>query len=340
MNPFEHTSVETPREAVALLAAASDGSARLIAGGTDLLTLMKAGIETPRQLIDLKPARGDLRYLRFDPDGTLRLGALATLAEVERHPEIAARLPILTQAVRDAATPQLRAAATVAGNLLQRNRCWYYRGDFHCWLKGGDECFARDGQNQYQAIFEASPCAAVHPSDLAPALLALDAGVLMQGPAGARVIPLERLFAAPTEAERVDHRLGADEVITELHVPPQPEGARGAYLKAMERAAWSFALASAAAQLSLREGVVEHARLVLGGVANIPWRVRAAEEALTGQTLTPELAATAAERALSGAAPLVHNGYKVPLARELLRRAILHAGGMWHTGATADATPA
>lgn len=328
MNPFEHTAVETPREAVALLAAAPAGSARLIAGGTDLLTLMKAGIETPRRLIDLKPARGDLRYLRFDPDGTLRLGALTTLAEVERHPEIAARLPILNQAVRDAATPQLRAAATVAGNLLQRNRCWYYRGDFRCWLKGGDQCFARDGQNQYQAIFEASPCVAVHPSDLAPALLALDAGVLMQGPSGARVIPLEQLFAAPTEAERVDHRIGPDEVITELHVPPQPEGARGVYLKAMERAAWSFALASAAAQLSLRDGVVERARLVLGGVANVPWRVRAAEDALTGQALTPELAATAAERAMAGAAPLAHNGYKIPLAREMLRRAIVQAAAL------------
>lgn len=325
MNPFEHTAVETPREAVALLAAAPAGSARLIAGGTDLLTLMKAGIETPRQLIDLKPARGDLRYLRFDPDGTLRLGALTTLAEVERHPEIAARLPILVQAVRDAATPQLRAAATIAGNLLQRNRCWYFRGDFRCWLKGGDQCFARGGQNQYHAIFEASPCVAVHPSDLAPALLALDAGVLMQGPTGARVIPLEQLFAAPTEAERVTHRLGPDEVIIELHVPPQQEGAQGAYLKAMERAAWSFALASAAAQLSLHDGVVEQARLVLGGVANVPWRVRTAEEALTGQKLTPELAATAAERAMSGAAPLAHNGYKIPLARELLRRAILQA---------------
>ncbi|HEX6798169.1 MAG TPA: FAD binding domain-containing protein [Ktedonobacterales bacterium] len=340
MNAFEHTAAETPREAVALLAASADHSARLIAGGTDLLTLMKAGIETPRQLIDLKPARGDLRYLRFDPDGTLRLGALTTLAEVERHPEIAVRLPILTQAVRDAATPQLRAAATIAGNLLQRNRCWYYRGDFRCWLKGGDECFARDGQNQYQAIFEASPCVAVHPSDLAPALLALDAGVLMQGPAGARVIPLEQLFAAPTEAEREDHRLGADEVITELHVPPQPEGASGAYLKAMERQAWSFALASVAAQLSLRDGVVVRARLVLGGVANVPWRVRTAEDALMGQPLTAELAATAAERALTGATPLAHNGYKVPLARELLRRAILQAAGALASGAPAGVAPA
>lgn len=328
MNPFEHSAVETPREAIAQLTADLDKSARLIAGGTDLLTLMKAGIETPRRLIDLKPASGDLRYLRFDPDGTLRLGALTTLAEVERHPEIAARLPILTQAVRDAATPQLRAAATVAGNLLQRNRCWYYRGDFRCWLKGGDQCFARDGQNQQHAIFEASPCVAVHPSDMAPALLALDAGVLLQGPAGARVIPLEQLFAAPTESERMEYRLGPDEVITEVHVPPQPEGGRGAYRKAMERAAWSFALASAAVQLSLRGGAVERARVVLGGVANVPWRATAAEDALAGQPLTPALATTAAERAMADATPLALNGYKIPLARELVRRAILQAAGL------------
>jgi xanthine dehydrogenase YagS FAD-binding subunit len=328
MTPFEHTAAETPREAVTLLAAAPDGSARLIAGGTDLLTLMKAGIETPRQLIDLKPARGDLRYLLFDPDGTLHMGALTTLAEVARHPEVAARLPILLQAVRDAATPQLRATATVAGNLLQRNRCWYFRGAFTCWMKGGDECLARHGQNQHHAIFESSRCVAPHPSDVAPALLALEASVIIQGPAGTRVIPLDQLLVAPNDAARVAHRLGSDEVITEIHVPPQPEGARGVYLKAMERQAWSFALASVAAQLTLREGVAEQARLILGGVATIPWRAQAAEDALIGQRVTVELAATAADQAMASATPLSHNGYKVPLTRELLRRAILQAAAL------------
>ncbi|MFI5274071.1 MAG: FAD binding domain-containing protein [Ktedonobacterales bacterium] len=325
MKSFDHASAASAREAIALLSDTPERDARLIAGGTDLLPLMKAGIIAPRLLIDLKPARGDLRYLRFDADGTLHIGALTTLAEVERHPEVGARLPLLPQAIRQAATPQLRTAATVAGNLLQRTRCWYYRGDFTCWLKGGEECFARDGENKYQAIFQQSRCASVHPSDLAPALIALDARVLMQGPAGARVIPVEQLFAPPTDEQRVEHRLAPGEVITELHIPPQPEGARGAYLKVMDRQAWSFALASAAVQLTLRDGVVEQARLALGAVANVPWRATAAEDALRGQQFTAELAALAAERALAGATPLAHNGYKVPLARELLRRALVQA---------------
>lgn len=327
MRNFDHTAAATAREAVAFLAAEPPGTTatRLIAGGTDLLTLMKAGILEPRRLVDIKTARDELRYLRFDPDGTLRIGALTTLAELERHPEVGAKLPILVQAVRDAATPQLRTVATVAGNLLQRPRCWYFRGEYDCWLKGGERCFAREGENQHHAIFQPAPCVAVHPSDLAPALLAVEARVLMQGPAGSRVIPLADLFAPPTDDRRSETRLAPDEVITELHIPPQPEDARGVYLKAMDRGAWAFALVGAAAQLALRDGKVAQARLVLGSVANVPWRATAAEDTLRGQAVTPELAERAAERALADATPLAHNAYKVPLARELLRRAILQA---------------
>jgi len=324
MQPFAHAAAASAGEAAALLRAAP---AQIIAGGTDLLPLMKEGLAAPARLIDLKPARA-LRYLRFEADGTLRIGALATLADIERDATLAERLPILPQSVRDAATPQLRAMATVGGNLLQQVRCWYYRGPYECWLKGGEECFARGGQNKYHAIHLHGPCVAVHPSDLAPALVALDAAVAIQGPGGARTLPVEQLLAPPTPDHRALHTLGADEIITEIRVPAQPAHARGVYLKAMDRRAWAFALVSAAAQITVTDGRVERARLVLGGVANVPWHVRAAEERLPGKPLTPELAAEVAERAIAGATPLAHNRYKLPLARELARRALLSAAGM------------
>lgn len=330
MNSFDHQSAASSGEALALLAQAPQ-RARIIAGGTDLLTLMKAGLAAPDQLIDLKPARA-LRYLRFEADGALQIGALATLADIERSAEVAARLPILAQAVRDAATPQLRAAATVGGNLLQRPRCWYYRGQFDCWLKGGTECFAREGQNKYHAIFDQSRCVAVHPSDLAPALIALDAQVVLERHNGTgtstRTVAVAELLRPPADAERVEHRLAPDELLTAIQVPAQPADAAGVYLKAMDRRAWAFALVSAACQIAQRAGRVDRVRLVLGGVANVPLRVGAAEELLVGQQLTPALAATVAERTVAAAQPLAHNGYKMALARELARRALLAAAGV------------
>jgi xanthine dehydrogenase YagS FAD-binding subunit len=327
MRNFDHTTAEDASQALGLLADSAATGTRVIAGGTDLLTLMKADLAEPPQLIDLKPARA-LRYLRFEADGALQIGALATLADIERDPGISRRLPILPQAVQDAATPQLRAMATVGGNLLQRNRCWYFRGEYNCWLKGGSECFARDGENKYHAIFDQGPCVAVHPSDLAPALIALNAQVVIQGAAGSRTAAVEDLLQPPTADQLLEYRVGPAELITEIRVPPQPDGARGVYLKAMDRRAWAFALVSAAAQLSVRGGQVEQARLVLGGVANVPWRVRAAENLLRGQQMTSELAARVAEAAIADAHPLANNGYKVPLARELARRALLEAAGI------------
>ena len=328
MRPFEHLTVQASDEAIAALAGSDGERTRLIAGGTDLLPLMKDGLASPSLLIDIKPARA-LRHLAFGDDGVVRIGALTTLAEIERSAAISERLPILTQAVRDAATPQLRAMATVGGNLLQRTRCWYFRGPFDCWLKGGDTCFMREGENKYGAIFEAGPCRSAHPSDLAPALIALDATVTLASASGARTLPAADLLASPTADERIEYRLRPGELLTEITIPAQPEGARGVYLKAMDRRAWAFALVSAAAQLALDNDVVTHARLVLGSVANTPRRVTAAETLLEGQRLTPELAAQVAEQAVADAAPLAHNRYKVALARELARRALLSAANMW-----------
>lgn len=325
MRAFDHSAVRSADEAVAALRA-HDG-ASLIAGGADLLSLMKADVIAPVHLIDLKPAR-ELRGVSVSSDGAVRLGALTTLAEIERDATLAERLPILRAAVREAATPQLRNMATLGGNLMQRNRCWYLRGPYACWQKGGDTCFARDGQNKLHAIFDDGPCVAVHPSDLAPALLALDARVEVVGPTGARALAIDELLQAPTSERRHETTIAADEVIVAVTIPAQPAGARGVYLKLMERQAWAYALVSAAAQVALTAGgEVERARIALGGVANAPRRVPAVEALLVGRPITPALAAQAAEVAIAGAAPLAHNAYKLQLARELTRRAILQAVG-------------
>lgn len=330
MRAFEHVSATSAEEALAELTAQQGGEARFIAGGTDLLTLMKAGLAEPARLIDLKPARG-LRGVTRERDGSFQIGALTTLATLERAAsELAEGFSVyrlLAESIRDAATPQLRVMATVAGNLLQQYRCWYYRDGLNCWLAGGSECFAREGQNQYHAIFQSGPCVAVHPSDLAPALIALDATVTIQSQAGERELVVEDLLAAPTDDRRVARTLGQGEIITRIDIPAPSPAARGVYLKAMDRQAWSFALASVAARLTLDGDTIREARIVLGGVANTPRRARDAEAALVGQPITSERAARAAALVIQDAAPLALNGYKVRLARELTRRAILLAAG-------------
>ncbi len=337
MHPFEYVSVATPDQALVLLKQAPApphgvyalASARIMAGGTDLLPLMKEGLARPAHVIDLKGARA-LRYIAAEADGSVRIGALTTLTDIERHPVVAERFPILVAVVLQAATPQLRNAATVGGNLLQRNRCWYFRSEMRCWLKGGDVCLAREGRNDHHSILGTSgaPCMAVHPSDLAPALVALEAEVHIQGPGGSRLVPLAALLTGPDHDARIEHRLAADELITEIRLPAQPAGATGVYRKVMERATWSFALASVAVQTIIRDGRLEHARLVLGGVAPIPWRAGDAEQLVEGQTMTPPLAAQAADLAVAGATPFSHNVYKVHIARELTHRALMECAGI------------
>jgi xanthine dehydrogenase YagS FAD-binding subunit len=279
-------------------------------------------------LVDLKRAEGLPRGIEDTSDG-LVLGALTTLSEIERHPLVAERYAALAEAVGQAATPQLRNMATIGGNLLQRPRCWYYRSSlFECWLKGGTECQARDGENQHHAILGESPCVATHPSDAASALMALGATVRLRGSAGERTLSVEDLFSEPTEDRRTETVIRPDEILLDVTLPSLPAGARSTYLKAMDRKVWAFALVGVAAVLRLDRSAVADARIVLSGVATIPWRATEAERMLTGQQATPELLARAAEAAVSGANPLEHNGYKVPLARNLVRRALMDLSGL------------
>lgn len=329
MRVFEYTRASTVDEAPGLVAGAHtlQNGSRFLAGGTDLLTLMKADVLQPSRLVDIKRAEGLPRGIEEGERG-LTLGALVTLGELERHPAIAERYRALAEAVGLAATPQLRNMATIGGNLLQRPRCWYYRSSlFHCWLKGGTECQARDGENQHHAIFGESPCVATHPSDPATALIVLDATVRLRGGSGERTLPVEALFAEPTEERRTETVIGPDELLLDVSLPAPAAGTRSTYLKAMDRKVWAFALVGVAASLRLDGRAVAEARIVLSGVAPIPWRARAAEQELIGQDATPERIACAAERALEGAHPLEQNGYKVPLAQNLVRRALTDLAG-------------
>lgn len=321
MRPFAYAAPPNVDETLALLSPTS----RPFAGGTDLLTLMKADVFAPDTLVSVKTAlEGGIHET---PNG-LTLGALTTLAELERSDVVRERLPALAEACGLAATPQLRNVATIGGNLLQRPRCWYYRSHlFHCWLKGGDECQARDGENQQHAVFDLSPCVAVHPSDPAVALTAYGAQVTLRGPRGERSISIDDLFAPPVDDRRTETTVGEHELITAVHVPTPPAGARSVYLKAMDRKIWAFALVSVAAVVSLDNGSVRDALLVLGGVANVPYRAHSAASHLVGRPPSEEAFARVADAVTEAAQPLGRNDYKLPLLRGLVMQALRAATG-------------
>lgn len=323
MKPFAYTRPQSLDDAVALQI--GDQDAQFLAGGTDLLTLLKADLLEPSQLVDIKRLAELDAAVTLNGE-TLRIGALATLSDLEFDPLVAAHAPALAEAAALAASPQLRNMATIGGNLLQRPRCWYYRDpEIACWLKGGADCPARDGENQLHAVFDVSPCVAVHPSDPAAALLAHDAEVAVRGPQGSRTQSLADLFAPPTAEWRRETTLVPGEIITALLVPAA--GGRSTYLKAMDRQTWAFALVGAAVRVRQAGGPISEARVVLSGVANTPRRAPAAEAVLVGQVPDDALLDAAADAALAGAQPLAKNGYKLQLARALVRRALAAVTG-------------
>jgi xanthine dehydrogenase YagS FAD-binding subunit len=300
-----------------------DGLVRPLAGGTDLLTLLKPGLVRLEQLIDIKRADGIPRGIRETADGGLEVGALTTLADIEMSALVRARAAALAEAAALAATPQLRNMATLGGNLLQRPRCWYFRDPLiPCWLKGGSDCPARDGENALHAIFLADPCVAVHPSDPATALLALDASVRVRGVRGERSVPVDDFFVTPTDARRTETVLSDDELVLSIRIPNAAQGTRSSYVKAMDRKVWAFALVAAAARVRVANGRVTEVRLALGGVASTPYRARAAERVLAEQGVSDASIARAAEAAIDGAEPLAHNAYKLPLVRALVQQVL------------------
>jgi len=318
MKPFAYARPKTVPEAVAL----ARGGATVMAGGTDLLGMMKDGIAAPELVADIRDLEPLQGWSRTKGKG-LRIGALVPLVELETSAELLRSIPIIHASLAPAATLQLRTMGTVGGNLLQRNRCWYFRDEaYPCWLKGGVRCFAIEGDSRLHAIVGAEECVAVAPSDLAPALIAYDAVVALTGPRGQRTMPLADLFVTPRGRVRREHAIAPDELLVEVRLPENAMSRRGAFEKAMERKAWSFATVSVAVSAKVIGGIVKDARIVLGGVAPVPWRARDAEKLLEGHALDDATCQAAADAALEGAEPLKDNGYKVPLARELVRRAL------------------
>jgi len=332
MKAFEWANPATLVEAVQLLKTAPpandvDDAARPMAGGQDLLTTMKDYSTRPSRVVNLKNIRG-LDGIQINAKSGLTIGALVTITQLEEHAGVRAGFPGLVEAAHSIATPQIRNLGTVGGNLCQRPRCWYYRlEEVICLKKGGTECYAAKGENKYNAILGGGPSYIVHPSDLAPMLMALGASVSVVGGDGKRVIPLDKFFTLPNENIRRENVLRNDEIITHIQVPASPVAARSTYLKFKERESMDFAMSAVAAALQLGpNNQVAQARLVLGGVAPIPWRATRAETFLVGKTLSSDVLEQAATLALEGAQPLEKNAYKVPLTKTLVRRALAKVG--------------
>jgi xanthine dehydrogenase YagS FAD-binding subunit len=295
--------------------------ARLHAGGTDLLGCLHDGVMPARRVVSIS-ALTALRGIAPIGDGGLRIGAMTTLAEVASHQTIVQNYRALAQAAQSVASPQLRNQGTLGGNLCQRPRCWYYRNGFQCLRKGGDTCYAPAGENEYHAILGATGCYMVHPSDIAPALVALEARARIAGPKGTRTVQLESFFVPPSEEVTKETVLGPGEILTEILLPPAGD-VRSSYRKARVRASWDFALAGVALALRISGDSIHSARVVLSGVAPVPWRAVEAEKTLTGRRLDAAAATQAAIGSTHGAEPLSQNAYKVALVHGLVEEALL-----------------
>jgi xanthine dehydrogenase YagS FAD-binding subunit len=324
MREFRYERPVDPAGAVALLAEAPDGV--FLGGGTNLVDLMKLGVATPDLLVDVRQlTSAEVTEL---PDGGLRIGAAVPNADLAADRRVRERYPVLAQALLAGASGQLRNRATTGGNLLQRTRCGYFTDVTKPCNKRtpGSGCGAMEGVHRNHAILGQTlegpgTCVATHPSDMAVAMVALDAVVRVLGPAGERVVPLAELHRLPGDDPSRDTTLRHGELITAIDLPPL--GAPSRYRKARDRASFAFALVSVAAVLRVTDGMVADVRLALGGVAHRPWRASAAEEALHGGPATEDAFAAAADAELAAATPLRDNGYKVPLARNLVVRTLL-----------------
>ena len=290
-------------------------------GGSDLLQLVKERIVSPDVIVNLRSIKG-ADQITSEKSG-LRIGALVTLDELSRHAVVRRDYTVLAEAAESVATPQIRNAGTLAGNLAQRPWCWYFRNGFPCFKAGGNQCFSVTGENQFHAIFGGGPSYIVHPSDTAPALVALDAKFRIVGPAGERTVPASEFFVLPRQNAARENVLAEDEILAGIDLPAPRSGTRSTYYKVLDREAWTHAVVSAATILEMdKDSVCRSARIVLGGVAPIPWHVPEAERMLVGQRVTPELAAKAGEAAIAVAAPLAKNKYKVPLTSNVVKRTI------------------
>jgi len=326
VKPFRYDRAGDVSRAVATLARERGGV--FLAGGTNLVDLMKLGVMEPDVLVDVR--RLTSAEIEDLPDGGLRIGAAVTNTELAADARIRSRYPVLSQALLSGASGQLRNLATTGGNLLQRTRCvYFYDTTTPCNKREpGTGCSALEGWNKDHAILGASGhCVATHPSDMAVAMTALEAVVRIQGPGGERAIPITELYRLPGQDPHRDTTLENAELVTAVDLPALGFSSNSRYRKVRKRASYAFALVSVAAALQVHEGVVGDARIALGGVAHRPWRAGKAEDFLRGKAAGEESFRAAAEIELAGAAPLRDNAYKVPLARNIMTRTLLELSG-------------
>jgi xanthine dehydrogenase YagS FAD-binding subunit len=323
MQAFEYASPTTLQTAVHMLDEAK-GEAAVLAGGTDLLSLMKDRIVNPARVVDLQKIE-ELKRIEFKSGSGLRLGALVTLDELIENGDVRQHYPALVQAAEGVTSPQIRSMGTVAGDLCQRPRCWYYRNGFGLLATYQGKPLVPGGENRYHAILgNSGPAYFVCPSSLGPALLTLGATVRLHGPEGARELEIDKFFVTPANETESEHALKPHEILTEI-VVPAADGIKMAVYEVRQKEALDWPLAAAAVALSLEGDSVRRARVVLGHVAPVPWPSPEAEQALVGKTFVEELADEAGKAAVSKATPLSKNAYKVQLARVAVKRALLRA---------------
>jgi xanthine dehydrogenase YagS FAD-binding subunit len=321
---FAYVNAANEKDAIAALGP-DRGKFLPLAGGMDVLALMKDYILAPERLVNVKNLD---RTIARTSDGGLRIGAAVTLTDLVEHADLARMYPAFVQAAADVGTPQIRNAGTVGGNLNQRPRCWYFRNEeFNCLKKGGSRCFAVDGENQYHAIFGEGPCHIIHPSSLAVPAIALGAHFRVVGPAGERDVSADQYFVMPDRNLFGETVLQPNELLTHVILPP-PRNAKSATYEVRYKQSHDWPLATASVVLDMNGNTIRGARVVMGAVAPVPWRSQAAEQALTGKSVSEEIAMAAADAAVTGAKPMSGNKYKVQIARTTVKRAILKAGGM------------
>jgi xanthine dehydrogenase YagS FAD-binding subunit len=319
MKNFAYVRAGSIAEAVKAL---STKGARLHAGGTDLMGCMHDEVFQVEKVVSISGLK-ELKGISAKPDGGIRIGALTTIAEVAASGVLAEKYAVLARAAGEVASPQLRNQGTIGGNICQRPRCWYFRGEFNCAKKGGDICYSVGGENQYHAIFGGGPCFFVHPSDTAVALMALQATLTIAGPAGTRSVKIESFFVHPEKIIEKENILAPNEIVTEVQLPALAGQVKSSYRKIRSRGSWDFASASVGLVLQVENDVVSRVRIVLGGVGPYPWRVEAAEKTLIGKKVDAAVAAAAGRAATDGASALRDNAYKIPMVQGAVEESIL-----------------
>lgn len=326
MNKFEYAVPKKINEVYAYL---KEPGSQIKAGGIDILDLMKEGLAMPERLVHIRSLE-DLHYIKQDGRRGIVIGPTVTLHELATHEKLQDQFKVLSQAAAGAATPQIRNVATLGGNLCQRPRCWYFRSaDFNCTRKGGDRCYAIDGENQYHAVFgNDEGCVIVHPSATAVALTALDAKLKIASEKSEREIPISDFFVMPSKNIKKENVLEHGEWITEIIIPPLSPGWVSFYYKQKEKQSFDWPIAEVAVVMHLNEGKCTDARIVLGAAAPIPWRIKKTEALLKGNLITKELAQIAVEASMKDASPLSKNDYKIQVFKTVIARTICWAAGI------------